>query len=43
MGNSSSITTIIKGYPDGTFGGTRPVVRQDMAAFLHRMSLNVLK
>ncbi|MBW3091137.1 S-layer homology domain-containing protein [Bifidobacterium miconisargentati] len=33
--NSTGIT---KGYPDGTFGGTRPVVRQDMAAFLHRLA-----
>ena len=38
-----SKTGVTSGYPDGTFGGTRPVIRQDMAAFLHRMSLNVLK
>ncbi|MBW3091138.1 S-layer homology domain-containing protein [Bifidobacterium miconisargentati] len=31
-------TGITKGYPDGTFGGMRPVVRQDMAAFLHRLA-----
>ncbi|MBW3091345.1 S-layer homology domain-containing protein [Bifidobacterium miconisargentati] len=31
-------TGITKGYADGTFGGTRPVVRQDMAAFLHRFA-----
>ena len=29
-------TGISTGYPDGTFGGTRTVLRQDMAAFLHR-------
>lgn len=28
---------------DGTFSGLRPVIRQDMAAFLHRMHDNVLK
>ncbi|MBW3091358.1 S-layer homology domain-containing protein, partial [Bifidobacterium miconisargentati] len=27
---------IIKGYPDGTFGGTRTVVRQDAMAFFYR-------
>ncbi|WP_298455855.1 family 43 glycosylhydrolase [uncultured Cellulomonas sp.] len=27
---------IAEGYPDGTFGTTRPVTRQAMAAFLHR-------
>ena len=27
---------IATGYPDGSFGGTRPVARQAMAAFLHR-------
>jgi hypothetical protein len=27
---------ITQGYPDGTFGGLLPVVRQDMAAFVHR-------
>ncbi|MBW3091348.1 S-layer homology domain-containing protein [Bifidobacterium miconisargentati] len=32
-------TGITKGYPDGTFGGMRPVVRQDMAAFLHRLAV----
>ncbi|MBW3091344.1 S-layer homology domain-containing protein [Bifidobacterium miconisargentati] len=31
-------TGITKGYSDGTFGGARPVVRQDMAAFLHRLA-----
>ena len=34
---------VTQGYPDGTFGGMRTVVRQDMAAFLHRMDTNVLK
>ncbi|MBW3091150.1 S-layer homology domain-containing protein [Bifidobacterium miconisargentati] len=32
---------IIKGYPDGTFGGTRTVVRQDAMAFLYRVSAYV--
>jgi hypothetical protein len=27
---------ITTGFADGTFGGLRPVVRQDLAAFLHR-------
>ena len=36
-------TGVTTGYPDGTFGGLRPVIRQDMAAFLHRMHDNVLK
>ncbi|MDR1807811.1 MAG: S-layer homology domain-containing protein [Propionibacteriaceae bacterium] len=29
-------TQITTGYPDGTFGGLLPVIRQDLAAFLHR-------
>ncbi|OZG59875.1 repeat protein [Bifidobacterium myosotis] len=36
-------TGVTTGYEDGTFGGSRIVIRQDMAAFLHRMSDNVLK
>jgi hypothetical protein len=27
---------ITTGFEDGTFGGLRSVVRQDLAAFLHR-------
>ena len=34
-------TGIAQGYPDHTFGGMRTVVRQDMAAFLHRYADNV--
>ena len=35
-------TGVAGGYEDGSFGGMRLVVRQDMAAFLHRMDTNVL-
>ena len=35
-------TGVTSGYEDGSFGPMRSVVRQDMAAFLHRMSTNVL-
>ena len=42
-----SRTGVTAGYDNGdgsvSFGGMRDVVRQDMAAFLHRMSANVLK
>ncbi|MBW3090476.1 S-layer homology domain-containing protein [Bifidobacterium miconisargentati] len=38
-----SKTGVTNGYSDGSFGGLRPVVRQDMAAFLHRLKANVLK
>ena len=31
-------TGISEGYPDGSFGGGLPILRQDMAAFLHRLS-----
>ena len=36
-------TGVTTGYEDGTFGGSRIVIRQDMAAFLQRMKTNVLK
>ncbi|MDR1807857.1 MAG: S-layer homology domain-containing protein [Propionibacteriaceae bacterium] len=29
---------ITEGFADGSFGGLRPIVRQDLAAFLHRTS-----
>ncbi|WP_190972553.1 S-layer homology domain-containing protein [Bifidobacterium myosotis] len=36
-------TGVSTGYGNGTFGVGETVIRQDMAAFLHRMSDNVLK
>ncbi|WP_163146987.1 S-layer homology domain-containing protein [Bifidobacterium ramosum] len=36
-------TGVTAGWPDGTYRGMNAVVRQDMAAFLHRMKTNVLK
>ncbi|WP_163146810.1 S-layer homology domain-containing protein [Bifidobacterium ramosum] len=38
-----SRTGVATGWSDGTFRGMNAVVRQDMAAFLHRMNANVLK
>ncbi|OZG59870.1 internalin [Bifidobacterium myosotis] len=38
-----SRTGVTEGYPDGSFGVGGTVLRQDMAAFLHRMHDNVLK
>ncbi|WP_163146812.1 InlB B-repeat-containing protein [Bifidobacterium ramosum] len=36
-------TGVTTGWKDGTFRGMNAVVRQDMAAFLHRMKANVVK
>ncbi|WP_051126656.1 S-layer homology domain-containing protein [Bifidobacterium magnum] len=34
---------ITQGFPDGTYRGMSSVVRQDMAAFLHRLDTHIAK